>query len=153
MTNFIAALKADWSIRPWWMSLLFYFCVYMTFLYMPFDLFFKPVANDHEIWFGFALTGWWAKATEPVHWLIYSAGAYGFWKMKSWMWPWAAVYTAQVVIAMFVWNLVNPDGRGFVASLIAAAIFAVPMFALWRSRQLFKDSNAIRNNANPDTST
>ena len=29
-----------------------------------------------------ALTGWWAKATEPVHWLIYGAGAYGFWKMK-----------------------------------------------------------------------
>ena len=61
----------DWRLRPWWMSLMFYFCCYMTFIYMPFDMFIKPVAEDKEIWFGFTLTGWWAKATEPLHWLIY----------------------------------------------------------------------------------
>ena len=27
----------------------FYFCVYMTFIYMPFDLFVKPVAEDHDL--------------------------------------------------------------------------------------------------------
>ena len=139
MDNIINALKADWSIRPWWMSLLFYFCVYMALLYMPFDLFLKPIAVDHEIWFGFAVTGWWAKATEPLHWLIYGAGAYGFWKMKSWMWPWAAVYSGQVVIAMCVWNVINPNGRGLLAGFIAGALFAVPMIALWRAKVLFAD--------------
>ena len=128
----------DWRRRPWWMNLIFYFCLYMTVFYMPFDLFYKPVAQDHEIWFGFTLTGWWAKATEPLHWLIYAAGAYGFAKMKSWMWPWAAVYAAQVVIAMFVWNLVNERGGGWLAAFIAGAIFALPMIALWRSRDLFQ---------------
>ena len=137
MKKLVDALKADWSIRPGWMSLTFYFCLYMTVFYLPFDLFLKPVADDHEIWFGLALTGWWAKATEPLHWLIYAAGAYGFWQMKSWMWPWAALYTGQVVIAMFVWNGVNPNGRGWLAGLVAAAIFAAPMVALWRAKSQF----------------
>ena len=137
MNRYFAAIRSDGSLRPWWMNLIFYFCLYMTFLYMPFDVFVKPVASDHEIWFGIALTGWWAKATEPVHWLIYAAGAYGFWKMKSWMWPWAAIYAAQVVIAMFVWNVISPHGRGWPGGLIAAAIFALPMVALWRARARF----------------
>ena len=119
------------------MNGLFYFCLYMTFIYMPFDFFLKPVAEDHEIWLGFTLTGWWAKATEPLHWVIYGAGAFGFWRMRRWMWPWAAVYTAQVVIAMVVWNLVNVRGGGIVSGLIAGAIFAVPMVALWRAKERF----------------
>lgn len=119
------------------MNLLFSFCLYMSVIYMPFDLFVKPVAEDHEIWFGVALTGWWAKGTEPLHWLLYGAGAYGFHKMKSWMWPWAAVYTAQVVIAMFVWNVINSQGGGWGAGVVSAAVLAVPMVALWRARSLF----------------
>jgi hypothetical protein len=140
MRKLISALKTDWSIRPWWMSLLFYFCVYMTFLYLPFDLFLKPIAEDHEIWFGFAVTGWWAKATEPVHWLIYGAGTYGFWRMRSWMWPWAAAYGAQVTIAMLVWNIINLNGGGWTAGLIAAAVFAVVTIALWRAKEQFANT-------------
>ena len=83
MQTLLETVRQDWQRRPVWMNLIFYFCLYMTFLYMPFDLFFKPVAEDEEIWFGFTLTGWWAKATEPLHWLIYGAGAYGFAKMRS----------------------------------------------------------------------
>lgn len=133
----VQALKTQWASRPWWMNLLFGFCLYMTFVYMPFDLFYKPVAQDEEVWFGFTLHGWWAKATAPLHWLIYGAGAYGFWKMRSWMWPWAAVYSAQVTIAMFVFNLVDPRGGGILAGAVAAAIFLLPTVALWRARQLF----------------
>ncbi len=134
----IQAIKTDWLLRPWWMNLLFYFCLYMTVFYMPFDIFWKPVAQDHEIWFGFALTGWWAKATAPLHWLIYAAGAYGFWKMSRWMWPWAAVYAGQVVIAMFVWNFVNANGGGWVGATIAGLIFCVPMVALYQARNTFQ---------------
>ena len=98
---------AELRRRPWWMNVLWGFCLYMTFIYLPYDLFFKPVAEDEEVWFGFVLHGWAAKLTAPLHWLIYAAGAYGFWKMARWMWPWAALYLAQVAIAMLVWNLID----------------------------------------------
>ena len=139
MQSAMAAVAEDWRKRPWWMNLLFYFCVYMTVIYMPFDMFWKPVAEDEEIWFGFTLVGWWAKATEPLHWLIYGAGAYGFWKMRPWMWPWATVYAVQVMIAMFVFNLVNVKGGGWMPGLVAAAIFSLPVIGLWRTRGLFTE--------------
>lgn len=119
------------------MNLIMLFCLYMTFIYMPFDIFFKPVAEDEEVWFGITLHGWPAKLTAPLHWLIYGAGAYGFWHMKSWMWPWAAVYCAQVVVAMLVWNLIDPRGGGIVSGLIAGAVFLVPTVALARAREVF----------------
>ena len=134
-------LITDWRSRPWWMNLMFYFCVYMTFIYMPFDIFYKPVAEDEEVWFGYMLTGWWAKATAPIHWFIYGAGAYGFWRRKSWMWPWAAVYSMQVVIAMIVWNLLYPEDAGLGVGLIAGAVFMVPTIALWRKKEFFQSGS------------
>ena len=131
------ALTTELRRRPWWMNLLWGFCLYMTFIYMPYDIFFKPVAEDQEVWFGFVLEGWWAKATAPLHWLIYGAGAWGFWKMARWMWPWAAVYSAQVVLAMLVWNLIDMRG-GLWAGVISAAIIAVPTVALWRAKERFR---------------
>tara|TARA_B100000929_G_scaffold95905_1_gene75215 strand:- start:980 stop:1402 length:423 start_codon:yes stop_codon:yes gene_type:complete len=133
--SIFSSLGQDWNSRPWWMSLMFYFCVFMTVIYLPYDLFFKPVMEDQEIWFGFTLTGWWAKATEPLHWLIYGLLAYGFWRMKSWMWPWASAYVAQIVIAMFVWNMLN-DGN-LSAAFGSALIFSIPLIALWRSKDRF----------------
>ena len=136
INSLFSSIIKDWHSRSWWMNLIFYFCLYMTFIYLPFDLFLKPVEGDEEIWFGFTLTGWWAKATEPLHWLIYGLGAYGFWRMKTWMWPWASVYAAQVVIAMFIWNILNDMGS-LVFAFISAFIFSLPMIALWRSREDF----------------
>ena len=133
--SIFSSLGQDWNSSPWWMSLMFYFCVFMTVIYLPYDLFFKPVMEDQEIWFGFTLTGWWAKATEPLHWLIYGLLAYGFWRMKSWMWPWASAYVAQIVIAMFVWNMLN-DGN-LIAAFGSALIFSIPLIALWRSKDRF----------------
>lgn len=121
-------VRAILAPRPWWMNVLMAFCAYMTFIYMPFDLFIKPVAEDEEVWLGFILYGWWAKATAPLHWLIYAAGFWGFLKMKSWMWPWAGVYSAQVAIAMLVWAVNH--GSGAVSGLIAFAIFCIPTVAL-----------------------
>ncbi|HEX7037902.1 MAG TPA: hypothetical protein VF210_19205 [Pseudomonadales bacterium] len=137
-------LGSEWRARPWWMNLIWGFCLYMTFVYMPFDLFLKPVDGDEEVWFGITLHGWAAKATAPLHWLIYGAGAYGFWRMRWWMWPWAAVYVAQVSIAMLVWNLVDPRGGGLAAGALAAAVFAVPTVALWRARDAFSGGRRER---------
>jgi hypothetical protein len=135
-------LRTEWARRPWWMNLIFLFCLYMTFVYMPFDLFFKPIERDEEVWFGVVLHGTWAKATEPLHWAIYAALAWGFWKMRAWMWPWAAVYVAQVAIGMLVWNLLDPRGQGWLVGAIAAAVFLVPTIALWRSRTMFASSGS-----------
>ena len=125
--------------RPWWMNALFAFCVFMTFAYMPFDFFWKPVADDQEVWFGFLLHGWAAKATEPLHWAIYAAGAYGFWKMRAWMHPWAALYTAQVAIGMLVWALTDPraSGRGLAFGLPPFLSFGALAWLLWRSHAHF----------------
>ena len=143
MAGIVSFVAGEWAKRPWWMNLVFLFCLYMTFVYVPFDLFLKPVANDEEVWFGFTLHGWWAKATEPVHWVIYTALAYGFWKMKRWMWPWAAVYVAQVAVAMLAWNVIDPRGGGWLAGSVAGAVFAVPTIALWRARAAFQPSSPV----------
>jgi hypothetical protein len=123
--------------RPWWITLLWLFCLYMAIVYLPFDMFLKPIADDREVWFGLALSGGWAKATEPIHWAIYELGAWGFWGMRRWMWPWAAVYAAQVAIGMLVWNLIDARGRGWLAGMIAFGIFMLPTIALWRAKPLF----------------
>ena len=134
----MARLTAELRQRPWWMNLLWGFCLYMTFIYLPFDLFVKPVAEDKEVWFGFVLSGWAAKLTAPLHWLIYAAGAYGFWKMSRWMWPWAAVYVGQVSFAMLVWNVVYPNGGGIWVGVASGAVMMVPCIALWLAKERFR---------------
>ncbi len=134
----IDAVRREWAKRSWWMNLTFAFCLYMTVIYMPFDIFFKPMAQDEEVWFGFTLHGFWAKATAPLHWLIYAALAAGFFRMSRWMWPWAAIYVAQIALSMLVWNLLDPRGGGWGVGLIAGAIFLVPTVAFWRARDAFQ---------------
>ncbi|MEE2790308.1 MAG: hypothetical protein VX453_01595 [Acidobacteriota bacterium] len=111
------------------------FCLFMTFVYMPFDMFVKPVAQDQEVWFGLLLEGWAAKLTEPLHWAIYGAGAYGFWTMKTWMWPWGAVYSLQVAISMLLWSVTRGS---LIAGLVPFAVFMIPTVALYRNRELFR---------------
>ena len=131
------------AVRPWWMNGLMLFCAFMAALYMPWDFFVKPVAHDAEAWFGFLLRGWGAKLTEPLHWAIYAAGAYGFWRMRAWMWPWAAVYAAQVAVGMLIWNVVYVGGgRGWLAGLVACVPFALVTLALWRARPRFESRPA-----------
>ena len=123
--------------RPWWMTALLGFCAYMAFLYVPFDLFWKPVESDTEVWLGVPLHGWWAKATEPLHWAIYAAGTWGFWKMRPWMHPWAALYTASVAIGMGVWAASDARSPSAFIGLLPFAAFGALAAALWRARRLF----------------
>ena len=125
--------------RPRWMNALMLFCAYMAIVYMPFDFLMKPVGVDQEVWFGIRLYGLAAKATEPIHWAIYAAGAYGFWRMRPWMWPWASVYVAQIAIAMFVFNLLYEDGiYGLPAGIITGTFFGFVAWQLWRARERFR---------------
>ena len=137
----VDAIKTFFRGRPVWMNALMLFCAYMTFIYMPFDLFYKPVAVDEEVWFGYRLHGWAAKATEPLHWAIYGAGFYGFLKMKSWMFPWAALYTFQVAIAFGVFGWLYTQAHPLVSAAMALP-FTVLGIMLWRSKDRF---NGIEN--------
>jgi len=135
------ALRNELHKRNWWMNVAYAFCLYMTIFYMPYDIFMKPIAEDQEVWFGFLLEGWPAKATAPLHWLIYGALAWGFHRMSRRMWPWAAIYTAQIAVSMLVWNLLDPRGN-WAIGLVTAAIFLVPTIALWRARDAFQGARA-----------
>src|SRR5512139_3408112 len=121
--------------RPWWMNVLMLWCAYMAFIYVPWEFFIKPVAHDEEVWLGITLYGWAAKLTEPLHWAIYLAGAYGFWRMRPWMWPWSAVYMEQVAVAMLVWNL--RVGHWFLG-LLCLAVYSGVAYALWQARAAFE---------------
>jgi hypothetical protein len=135
-------LHAIFDGRPAWINALMVFCGFMTFVYLPWDLFAKPVETDQEVWFGILFTGWAAKLTAIPHWAIYAAGTFGFWRSCSWMWPWAAVYTAQVAVGMLVWNLRELEGgSAWVAGIAAFIPFAALARALWNARPHFQRSD------------
>ena len=137
--------------RPIWMNLLMLFCGYMTFFYLPWDLFVKPVAEDQEVWFGILFTGWAAKAAEPAHWAVYAAGTYGFWKMRPWMWPWASLYVAQIAFSMFVWQLLDERASGLLGGAISATPFIVLTVMLWLARARFREpTDDIPEDAEPE---
>lgn len=124
-------------VRPGWANALLLFCAFMAFVYTPWDIFVKPVARDQEVWFGVVLEGWAAKATAPLHWLIYLAFTYGLWKMKPWMRVWGTVYAGQVAIAMVVWNLLDDRGS-LVKAVISGGVFGWLTVAYWRAGEVFE---------------
>lgn len=125
--------------RPRWANALLVFVAFMTFVYTPWDLFFKPVAQDQEVWFGFLLTGWAAKATAPLHWAIYAAFTWGLWKMRPWMRFWGALYIVQIAIGMLVWNLLDVRGS-ILGGIVSGLVFAWLAVAYWRAGRVFEGS-------------
>jgi len=131
--------RAQRARRPGWMNAVMLFCAFMAFVYVPWDLLVKPVALDEEVWLGVRLHGWAAKATAPLHGAIYAALAYGFWRMRPWMWPWAAVYAGVIAVSMLVWSLLYLDSRWNLAlGLASAAPFVALGLALHRARPRFQ---------------
>jgi hypothetical protein len=134
-------LRSIFDGRPIWINALMAFCAYMAFIYLPWDLFVKPVETDQEVWFGILVTGWAAKVAAIPHWVVYAAGTYGFWRMRSWMWPWAAVYTAQIAVGMLVWCLREYEGgRAWGTGAASFIPFAALTYALWKARPRFERS-------------
>jgi len=134
-------LRATLAGRPGWINALMVFSAYMAFVYVPWDLVWKPVAEDREVWFGIAFSGWAAKVLEIPHLAVYAAGVYGFFHMRPWMWPWASLYVAQVAVGMLVWMALRGDAGfgGLALSLAAFGAFGALALALWRARPLFEE--------------
>ncbi len=125
--------------RPWWMNLMLLFCAWMALVYVPWDLFVKPLAEDEEVWFGVRFHGWAAKLLELPHWAVYTAGLVGFWGMRRWMHPWAAAYAAQMTFAMIVWPLLYQEGASrWVFAALSGAVFGWITWVLWRARLRFQ---------------
>jgi hypothetical protein len=137
----VTRLRSIFAGRPSWINALMVFCAYMAVVYLPWDLFAKPVEADQEVWFGVIFTGWAAKVAALPHWAIYVAGAFGFYRMRPWMWPWAAVYTAQIALGMLIWCVLEFEGvRGWLAGVGSFAPFAALTYALWNARPRFHQS-------------
>lgn len=125
--------------RPGWMNAVLLFCAFMAFVYVPWDVLVKPVALDEEVWLGLRLHGWAAKLTAPLHGAIYAALTYGFWRMRPWMWPWAAVYAGAVSFSMLVWNVAGGSAPSSIAAGVLSALpFLALAVALVRARPLFQ---------------
>jgi hypothetical protein len=125
--------------RPWWMNLLLVFSGWMAFVYVPWDLFWKPVAADQEVWFGILFTGWAAKVMALPHWFVYGAAVYGFRRRRPWMRFWGTAYAAQVAFGMFVWSVAHVGGvLGFFGGLVSAIPFALVAFGFWSSGDHFE---------------
>jgi short-subunit dehydrogenase len=127
--------------RPMWINALMVFCAYMAFVYLPWDVFWKPVSVDEEVWFGLLFTGWWAKLGALAHWFVYAAAAYGFRRRRPWMRVWGSLYSAQVAFGMLVWNVLYwGSWMGWIVGLIGALPFAALALALFGAHDYFSDS-------------
>ena len=96
---------------------------------MPRDLL-VPHARDTEVWLGFELTGWLARLTAPLHWWIFAAGAWGFWRARPWVVPAAAAYVFYVALSHIVWSETSSNGKGLATGLLQAAVISIPGVAL-----------------------
>jgi hypothetical protein len=118
----LSNIRAQLKLRPWWMNGLLLFCAFMTFLYVPWDIFIKPLSQDQEVWFGLLFTGWSAKFGAVLHWCVYGAGTWGFWKMRPWMHPGAALYALQIALGMLIWSSMDERGSGLINGLLVAIV-------------------------------
>ena len=116
------------------MNVIFVFCVYMTFIYLPWDVLIKPVSEDEEVWFGILFDGWLAKVGGVMHWVVYAALTFGFWSMSRWLNLWGALYLLQVALSMVVWGWLNSEGAEAWTSLAVGGLFAVGAIFFYNSR-------------------
>ena len=132
------SLRSQLIARPWWMQLLLLaFSIFMTFVYLPWDVLIKPLGEDQEVWFGVLFTGWFAKLGGLLHWLVYGAASYGYLKMKRWMHPWSVIYLLQIALGMLVWSLLDERGGGLATGSIVAGFFLLIAYFSWRERARF----------------
>jgi hypothetical protein len=119
--------------RPWWATVLSVFCALTVVFLISRDLF-VPHVRETEVWLGFELRGWLARLTAPLHWMIFGIGAWGFWSLRPWVWPWASVYAFSIAVGHLIWNLTSDSGGGWAPGLWQLALFSAPAVALLWAR-------------------
>jgi hypothetical protein len=122
--------------RPLWLNVAFLICVFIAFIYSPWDYLSKPVENAEDVWFGVVLRGETARLTEPIHFLIYTSFVWGLWKMAPWMRIWGTIYLAQMAIAFAVWPLLDARGDAWMA-LPSLLIWGWITWRYWLASALF----------------
>jgi len=108
------------------------FCAATVLLLAWRDLFLPEIA-DVEVWLGFEVRGRAARLTAPLHWAIFAAGAWAFWREKPWIWTAAAGYACYVAVSHVIWSEASPDGHGWPLGLLQGAGFS--LLAVWMLRQ------------------
>ena len=119
--------------RPWWATAMAAFCAATVVVLVYRDLAI-PHVRDTEVWLGFEVTGALAWATAPLHWAFFAIGAWAYWRVEPWIWPWASVYAFYIASSHLVWNLTSANGEGWIAGLWQATVFSVPAVALLFAR-------------------
>lgn len=114
------------TLRPGWATILALVCAALA-AWQVLALVAIPVASDEQVWLGYTFRGIAAKVATVPHVAIYGIGAYGFWRMAGWMWPWAAVWACLVAVAMFVWGVLNLEGM---TAVLAGAITPFPFLGI-----------------------
>ena len=142
MSSDMSFLQQQLHARPWWMNVLFAWSTILA-IAVPIELITRRVAEDVEVWFDFELMGWSAKASGLLHVIIFAAGTSGFSKMRAWMWPWAAVYVAQVALSHLVWSELSPNGNGWPIGLLQAIGISIVIFLLLQAKPLFQDIETL----------
>lgn len=135
--SFIKQLQENFSQRPHWMNAVMGFCFFMTFIYLPWDIFIKPLAEDQEVWFGILFYGWLAKLGALLHWFVYGAGFLGLWKMKAWLHPWIELYILQVAFSMLLWSVIASEGASLLSGFAVAAVFVFLAYGFYSKKSLF----------------
>ena len=131
----VSQLKHNLSLRPGWMSIVMFFCFYMTFIYLPWDIFVKPIRDDQEVWFGILFYGWLAKLGGVFHWIVYSAFAYGLWHMRAWVRVAIVLYLWQVGFSMIVWTWLS-QGQATLGGFVPGTFFFLLSHLFHRSKSL-----------------
>ena len=132
----IDQLKNNLTLRPGWMNLVLFFCFYMTFIYLPWDIFVKPITEDQEVWFGVLFYGWLAKVGGVFHWVVYGTFLYGMWNMKQWLVSGMILYLWQVGASMIIWNWVSEGQIGWFGFL-SGLVFILLSYLFYDRREFF----------------
>jgi len=111
------------------------FCLATAVFLVPRDLWF-PDTRDVEVWLGFEVRGTPALLTAPIHWVVFLAGAWGFWFQRPWILPGAAAYAFYVALSHLIWSEASADGHGWLAGLAQAVALSIPGVLLLRARRL-----------------
>jgi hypothetical protein len=135
-------VKRPVRARPWWATALAAFCAGTVVFLAARDLSI-PHVRETEVWLGIEVHGRLALLTAPLHWGIFALGAWGFWRTRPWVWPWASVYAFSIAVGHLVWNLTSPRGGGWVAGLGQLLLFSIPAIALLGARPGWSDAATV----------